>query len=355
LCGAPWNGHFWGEFFAGHFSRRSIITLAGDTGKPLWSNHIGYRSRPIIVGDTIYADPWAHDLHTGKPRLRTNPITGLKTKWQIARPGHHCGCIAASPHYLFFRSATTAVYDLVADYGTCHYGAQRPGCWINFIPASGLLLIPEASSGCVCPFALHCTIVMHPRQTNRVWGMYSAAGASTPVKHLAVNFGAPGDRKDAGGTLWLAYPRPYRDRLVFDIQLAEEVAPDGGLYRFNEEDRVVPGAETPWILSSGYAGLAECTLPLLGENDKPALYTVRLAFAEPDELEPGQRAFSVTLQGKQVLTDFDIAAEAKQPGAAVVKEFKGIRVDRGLHVALAPSPSAKVGSTILCGIEVIAE
>ncbi|MCP4247045.1 MAG: hypothetical protein GY778_08340, partial [bacterium] len=120
LCASPWNGHFWKEFLEGKFSRRSIIALAGGDGKHLWSDHIGYRSRPLIVGDTIYAEPWAHDLCTGAPKLRTHPITGQQTKWQMARPGHHCGCMAASPHCLFFRSYSTAYYDLDADYGISH-------------------------------------------------------------------------------------------------------------------------------------------------------------------------------------------------------------------------------------------
>ncbi len=34
---------------------------------------------------------------------------------------------------------------------------SRPGCWINIIPAGGLVLVPEASSGCSCN---------HPIQTS---------------------------------------------------------------------------------------------------------------------------------------------------------------------------------------------
>ena len=39
LCGQPWNGHFWQQFHAGRFSRRSLIALsagaAGDVGQAL--------------------------------------------------------------------------------------------------------------------------------------------------------------------------------------------------------------------------------------------------------------------------------------------------------------------------------
>jgi len=359
LCGEPWNGHFWTQFFEGQFSRRSLIALAGDTGRLLWSDHIGYRSRPLIVGDTIYAEPWAHDLRTGAAKTRVHPITGQQTKWQMARPGHHCGCIAASPNCLFFRSWSTAYYDLLADYGTCHYGSQRPGCWINFIPANGLVLIPEASSGCVCPFALHCTVVLHPRKVNRVWGMFSAAGPATPVKHMAVNLGAPGDRKDARGTLWLGYPRPWHGRLVFDFDLNAEIQPGGDYYQHDAEDRPAGGSDTAsdpsWVFSSGCRGLTRLTLPLLDEGSEPTEYTVRLSFAEPDNAKPGQRIFNVVIQGREVLTSFDVAGEANGSKKALVKQFEGIRVEDNLDIELSPAPSAAVAAPVLCGIEVTAK
>jgi len=39
---------------------------------------------------------------------------------------------------------------------------SRPGCWINTIPAGGLVLIPESSSGCTCGFALQTSLAFVP-------------------------------------------------------------------------------------------------------------------------------------------------------------------------------------------------
>jgi hypothetical protein len=39
---------------------------------------------------------------------------------------------------------------------------SRPGCWINIIPAGGLLLIPEASSGCTCNFPIQASMALMP-------------------------------------------------------------------------------------------------------------------------------------------------------------------------------------------------
>jgi len=351
LCGQPWNGHFWREFFGGEFSRRSLIALGADDGRELWSGRKGYRSRPLIVGDWIVAEPWAHDLKTGREKPRINPITGVKEKWQMARPGHHCGNIAAAPNALFFRSGSTAYYDLISDYGTVHFGAQRPGCWINCIPANGVVMMPEASSGCVCPYSLHCTIVFAPRKTNRVWGMYSAAGATTPVKRLALNFGAPGDRKDSRGGLWLAYPRPYRGRLVLDLRLGLKKHEVGDTFSDNTDFVQIENAEDGWIYASGYQGLARCRIPLIGEGQAGGKYTVRLHFADSENDQPGQRVFDVALQGQTVLTDFDIVGQAGCANRAVVKEFKGIAVKDELVVNLEPVR----GQTLLCGVEVVRE
>jgi hypothetical protein len=39
---------------------------------------------------------------------------------------------------------------------------SRPGCWINIIPVGGLVLIPEASSGCSCPYPVQTSIALAP-------------------------------------------------------------------------------------------------------------------------------------------------------------------------------------------------
>lgn len=53
-------------------------------------------------------------------------------------------------------------------------------------------------------------------------------------------------------------------------------------------------------------------------------YTVRLHFAETTFDQAGARRFNVAIDGKRVLTDFDVFAEAGGKFRAVVKEFSGI-------------------------------
>jgi hypothetical protein len=53
--------------------------------------------------------------------------------------------------------------DLENNEGTENYGGIRPGCWINAIPAGGLLLMGEAASWCTCSYLNQATIALQPR------------------------------------------------------------------------------------------------------------------------------------------------------------------------------------------------
>ncbi len=127
-----------------------MSALRASTGERLWDIEARYASRPIVNDTTIYAQPGAWDLLTGKAR-----------DFHFER-SYACGTLAGSKHLLAFRSATLGYRDLTSDAGTENYGGIRPGCWINTIPASGLLLMPEASNRCVCSYLIKATIALQP-------------------------------------------------------------------------------------------------------------------------------------------------------------------------------------------------
>lgn len=66
-------------------------------------------------------------------------------------------------------------------------------------------------------------------------------------------------------------------------------------------------------------------------------YDVRLYFVEPRSIKPSERVFSVSLEGKPVLTDFDAVKEAGKPLKPVLREFKDVEVEGPLDIRLAPS------------------
>ncbi|RPH75142.1 hypothetical protein EHM76_02285, partial [bacterium] len=137
LCGANANGHYWKQFLSGQFSERRLVALSGRTGERLWTRDANYRHRPVLVGDTIYAEPWAFDLKTGQQKTRVHPVSGVETPWQFLRPGHHCGAISACPQMLLMRSGFTAYNDLLDASGIRPFAGQRPASWLNPMAAVG--------------------------------------------------------------------------------------------------------------------------------------------------------------------------------------------------------------------------
>ena len=91
---------------------------------------------------------------------------------------------------------------------------------------------------------------------------------------------------------------------------------------------------------------------------KPTLpaanYTIRLFFAEPEDLAPGQRVFDVEVQGKRVLKGFDIVKAAGGVRRGVIKEYKHVLVKDQLSIRLARAERSMQDS-ILCGVEMILE
>ena len=93
------------------------------------------------------------------------------------------------------------------------------------------------------------------------------------------------------------------------------------------------------------------TIPLVVDTDERRQYTVRLLFAEPDQVGPGERVFSVALQGQTVLSDFDIARETGGIKRTIIREFKGIEVSDQLTVTFIPNS----GEPLICGMDMVAE
>ena len=353
LCGANANGHYWNQFISGEFKRRRLVALSAEAGYTMWKKDANYRHRPIVVGNRVIAEPWSFELSTGEQHTKTHPLTGQEVPWSMIRPGHHCGMLTGCDSMLMFRSGYTGFYNLDNDEGTRHFAGHRLGCWINAIPANGLVMIPEASAGCVCQFSIASTIVLEPRTARRPWTIISATGAQTPVKKMSLNLGAPGDRRAADGTLWLAYPRPNPHK-VTSLDLAFDLKPKftaGGFTSVNAAAQPVTGAATPWLYTSWASGLSEMTLPLRGEKDRPATYDLKLHFAQ---LREGTARFDVEINGKIVLTDVEVSRERGSEPVAQVKAISGIDIERDLTMKLIAKVSEDAKArVVLNAIEVL--
>ena len=353
LCGANANGHYWKQFVAGEFSRRRLVALSAGDGYKLWAKDANYRHRPILVGNKVLAEPWMFDLQTGAQQTRKHPITGEDVPWSIMRTGHHCGMLTgADSGMIMFRSGFTGFMDLEQDAGVRHFAGHRLGCWVNAVPANGLVMIPEASAGCVCLFSIASTIVLEPREARRPWAIYSSVGTTTPVQQLALNLGAPGDRKDAHGTVWLSYPRytAYQETsLDVKLDLRPQFSDGGGYQNVNENSTGVSNTQTPWLYTSWAQGLNELTLPLLGKDDQPATFSVQLHFADAREAATGVSIFDVQFNGTTVLTDVTLTSTNGKAAAAIVHDVKDVNVTDYLRITLV----AKQGVPLLNAVKVL--
>ena len=129
---------------------RMAAFRTGD-GSRAWQVEARYVARPILNDQTIYAEPGAWDLLTG----RKLPFT--------LRRSYGCGIPAASRNLMVFRSATLGYIDLTRGDTTENYGGIRPGCWVNAIPAGGMVLMADAASWCTCSYLNQATIALEPR------------------------------------------------------------------------------------------------------------------------------------------------------------------------------------------------
>jgi len=140
-----------------------LFAFDATTGQPRWHREQDNRNRPggdhgeqtrhpVLAGGVVYVEPRAYDLKTGKP------VPG----WKFNRGGHGCGTMSASAAQLFYRASNPAMFDLRTRKASKLTTVTRPGCWINIIPACGLVLVPEASSGCTCPFPVQTSLAFAP-------------------------------------------------------------------------------------------------------------------------------------------------------------------------------------------------
>jgi len=140
-----------------------LYAFDGDSGKALWQNsykggetggsHGEQWQHPVIINGSIYIFPYDFDLHTGE-------------KGGILLSKSGCGGFSGSANNLFARKSNPTMFDLGpgTQEGTGLTKVNRPGCWINIIPAGGLISIPESSSGCTCDYPIQTSFAFIPKK-----------------------------------------------------------------------------------------------------------------------------------------------------------------------------------------------
>ncbi len=257
-------------------------------------------SKPAIIRGAA-ADFPRQKLIAGFPKAidsavanepRVHPLTG-ELGPRIFRSGTGtCGGFDFSATSVIKRSGAAKVlgiYDFAEDSGLHTFVGVSAGCGPTTLTSQGLVIVSEAKARCVCTYPFRTSMAMAPgqRRLNEDWAIFFDRDVDTRVRHAMLNLGAPGDRRDGEGNLWLGFPRPatQSDALGYpklpgtkteaylpgvwpiarQASLHVPLEIEGGEpYRING-DRTAFAADTqqlPWLYASGYRGLRKATLQL---------------------------------------------------------------------------------------------
>ncbi|MCA9262881.1 MAG: PQQ-binding-like beta-propeller repeat protein [Planctomycetales bacterium] len=132
------------------------------TGKLMWTHHeatkkthhSGHLDHMVVVGDKIYSNLQVFDLETGQM---------TRQPYQERRG---CGVMAGSNRMMFFRDHFHSMWDLDSD-ERWEIPGIRSGCWLGIVPAGGIVLAPESSSGCSCTHSIQTSVGFRPTAAAR--------------------------------------------------------------------------------------------------------------------------------------------------------------------------------------------
>jgi len=137
-----------------------LTSFEASTGKRLYQVECKYSGNPVIIDRTIYGKS-RHYARSGAWDLLTGKRLPLKDQ---TRGGGDCGTMAGGRHILAFRAGAIGYVNLSRPKVVNYYGGARPGCFINAIPAGGLLLMPEYGQGCKCSYQLKTSLALEPKE-----------------------------------------------------------------------------------------------------------------------------------------------------------------------------------------------
>jgi len=325
-----------------------LIARRGADGTVIWQRDGSYQGPLVIHGASLLSGrpgP-AICLLTGTNKTRQHPLTNQETEWSYWK-AYGCGMANASEHLLLFRSGSAGFADLEHDGGTGTIGGFKTGCTASMIAADGILSAPEYTRTCTCSYQNQTSLGLIHMPEMEMWMVNQPISQfSGTIRQLGINFGAPGERRDADGTLWIPFPHSQAPGPKPALKIA------GNVQYFHRHSLLVNSKNgLNWVAASGVRHAEK--IELLAINGQ-GTYTIRLHFAEPDQVLPGERLFSILINGVVVATDVDIMAQAGAANHAIVISRSGILVGKSLVIELKPSPTTK-HPPILGGIELRAE
>ena len=334
-------------------ANEGMVAYRGSDGSVIWKNlGLSHMGPCLLLRDRIIAQGPAYSLLTGERISRKHPLTDRPIEWRYTRT-YGCNTAIAGQHLITFRSGAAGFCDLEGDSGTGNFGGFKSSCTSNLIVAGGLVNAPEYTRTCACNYQNQTSLALVHDPQMDMWTFNDLAWDGRPVRRAGINLAAPGDRRSDDGTLWLDYPS-VGGRSP-DIPVKMEPADAKSFRHHSSLVRVRPGsAGYNWVAASGMEGVRRVTLTLAKGEVPPRTYTVRLHFAEMQDVKPGERVFRIAIQGQESPGALDIAKEVGRR-TALIKQFTGVEVTNELAIALTPISRSSNATPVICGIEVVEE
>jgi outer membrane protein assembly factor BamB len=248
---------------------KGMVVYRASTGEVLWENDLEYSGPCILLSGLVLTQArgrfrgdvghpgFALDILTGERKTRSHGVSGEETPWQYDR-NYGCNTAIGAPHLLTFRSAAAGYCDLEGDSGTGNFGGFRSGCTTNLIPAGGVLTAPDYTRTCTCAYQNQSSLALVHAPDVEMWTFNRYPYDFKPVRHVGLNFGAPGDRRSPDGTLWLDVPSVGGESPDIPVELFS-----GDRKFLRVHPRRIEGGELPWVGASAVEGEVEIVVQLV--------------------------------------------------------------------------------------------
>ncbi len=342
---------------------KGMIVHRGADGSILWEKpDFSYAGPCILHGNTIITNTTSYkqsqgafNLLDGSPATVEDPVTGEKFPWRFVRT-YGCNTAVASENLLTFRSGAAGFYDLSCHGGTGNFGGFKSGCTSNLIVANGVLNAPDYTRTCTCGYQNQTSLAMVSMPENEMWTYSLFAqpkGAGPEIERVGVNLGAPGDRLDDAGILWVNFPVDEGASPKVFI----EANNDASWYR-NHSSRIVEGTH-PWVAASGAEGINRLTIRRMPPPKVETRITIPVAKSADDaeesaggEVNLNSSDLELTLEDDQQIVGVRFAKVPLAADAKINRAYLQFEVDetssepteleiRGQAVDDAPAFAAK--------------
>ncbi len=343
---------------------RGLAVFDGSTGQLIWHVDDDYGGPPLLYSDTVITQGTAYELSTGARKIRQHPLTGEELPWKFAR-NYGCATAIGCLNLLTFRSAAAGYFDLANDGGTGNWGGFRSSCTANLVAADGVLSAPDYTRTCTCSYQNQCSLALVPMPEVETWTFNAIRSSGQRVRRLGINFGAPGDRKDADGTLWLDFPSVGGPSPDVPLTITGDA-----LEFVREHSALVASDQLPWVFASGVRGARHVSIRLASRDesgDAEARYQVRLYLRDVSAGEVQSAVQEIRLQGQSTNGEIRVLPGRRPAGshpeaalsesAFIVQEWHNVTVREFLELDIPPIPAtlASTSRPLLCGIDMVLE